>query len=69
MGRFEPSMQMDLAIPLDLLRQFERTPRIVIRYPWIVGIPIPEILLKPELLKMVEAAGYEVMLVPKGPMM
>jgi hypothetical protein len=69
MARFEQAVRMDFAIPVDLLREFEKTPRIVIRHPWIIGIPVPEILIKHDLLEKVEAAGYEVMLIPKDPIM
>jgi len=46
-----PPDEVVIRIPKDLLARFEEEPRIVIRYPWIIGIPIPEWLLKnPELL-------------------
>ena len=67
MAKFEQNIRLDFPIPVDLLRHFEKRPRIVIRHPWVIGIPVPELLLNPELLEQVQASGYEVMLVPKGP--
>lgn len=59
-----PIEPMDLTIPKDLLDHFEKEVRIVVRFPWIIGIPVPIYLLKQfEVLSKIE--DYEVMLVPK----
>ena len=63
--RIDPQLSLEFSIPLDLLQEFERVPRIIVRWPWVVGIPVPEILLKPEWLKRIDAAGFDVMLVPR----
>ena len=55
----------EIRVPVDLLQQFEIDPRIVIRHPWVVGIPAPEVLMKPDVLESIKASGYEVMLVPE----
>jgi hypothetical protein len=62
-----PNMQlpqkMDFTIPRDLFEEFRQEVRIVLRYPWVIGIPVPYHLLKnPELFNKVK--GYELMLVP-----
>lgn len=65
---FQPPSQIDFRIPNDLLKQYQGELRIVVRYPWIIGIPIPDWLLKnPELLG---RAGeeFEPMLIPKSSM-
>jgi hypothetical protein len=53
-----------IKIPVDLLKEFKRDVRVVVRWPWLIGIPIPEALLKPELIKQFREE-YDVMLVPK----
>jgi hypothetical protein len=60
------NFELDLAfrIPVDLLAEFKDTPRIVIKWPWIIGIPVPEFLINQELVKQIREAGFEVMLVP-----
>jgi hypothetical protein len=55
---------ISIRIPVDLLKQFEEEVRIVIRHPWVIGIPVPEVLLKPELLKTLKE-HMDIMLVPK----
>jgi hypothetical protein len=54
-----------IKIPVDLLKEFKRDVRVVVRWPWLIGIPIPEVLLKPEILQQFKEE-YEVMLVPKN---
>lgn len=58
-----PERPPKIEIPARLLREFERDVRVVIRHPWLIGIPVPERLLKREILK--KFKGFEVMLVPK----
>jgi hypothetical protein len=60
----EAVSRLDITIPVELLREFKAEPRIIIRYPWVIGIPVPELIRK-EFLDRVTNAGYEVMLVPK----
>jgi hypothetical protein len=54
-----------IKIPVDLLKEFKRDVRVVVRWPWLIGIPIPEILLKPEILQQFREE-YDIMLVPKN---
>jgi len=59
-----PVEEISFVIPADLLREFEKEIRIVIRHPWVVGIPAPEVLLrKPDVL--LELKQFDVMLVPR----
>lgn len=60
-----PTPDLKLTVPVELLREFRIDPRIVVRHPWIIGIPAPELIARPEVLKQLSAAGYDVMLVPK----
>ena len=59
-----PERTLSIEIPNNLLQEFKRDARIVIRHPWVVGIPVPERLLKPGLLR--KFKGFEIMLVPKA---
>jgi hypothetical protein len=62
---YPPPDEMIFKIPKDLLMKFEEEPRIVVRWPWIIGIPIPEWLLQnPELLGRA-AEEFEPMLLPR----
>jgi hypothetical protein len=54
-----------IKIPVDLLKEFKRDVRVVVRWPWLIGIPIPEVLLKPEILQQFREE-YDIMLVPKN---
>ena len=56
---------MAIKIPVDLLKEFKKEIRVVIRWPWLIGIPIPEALLKPEILQQFREE-FDVMLVPKN---
>jgi hypothetical protein len=56
---------LEFMVPVELLREFRLEPRIVLRHPWVVGIPAPEFLIKAELLEKIHAAGLDVMLVPR----
>jgi hypothetical protein len=57
--------EVSFPIPMDLLAQFKETPRIVIRWPGIIGVPVPDLLIDKELAKRIQAQGFEVMIVPK----
>jgi hypothetical protein len=63
----ERSVMKDVAIkiPADLIKEFKRDIRVVVRWPWLIGIPIPEALLKPEILQQFREE-YDIMLVPKN---
>lgn len=63
----ERSVMKDIAIkiPVDLVKEFKRDVRVVVRWPWLIGIPIPEALLKPEILQQFREE-YDIMLVPKN---
>lgn len=63
----ERSVMKDIAIkiPVDLLKEFKRDVRVVVRWPWLIGIPIPEVLLKPEILQQFREE-FDIMLVPKN---
>ena len=54
-----------IKIPVDLLKEFKRDIRVVVKWPWLIGIPIPEVLLKPEILQQFREE-FDVMLVPKN---
>jgi hypothetical protein len=55
---------MAIKIPVELLKEFKKDVRVVVRWPWLIGIPIPEALLKPEILQQFREE-FDVMLVPK----
>ena len=41
---------LSFKIPPELLKEFAAEARVVVRHPWIIGIPVPEKLLKNEML-------------------
>ena len=51
-------------IPIDLLVQFKRDVRIVIKWPGLIGVPIPDLFLSEDLLKQ-SLREFEPMLVPR----
>ncbi len=54
--------EISFRIPKELIEEFGDEARVVIRHPWVVGIPIPE-RLKPEILKGVR--DFDVIVTPK----
>jgi len=62
LGRGE---EISFRIPEELVREFGKELRVVIRHPWIVGIPVPERLLKLEALKRV-LKDFDIMITPKS---
>lgn len=60
-----PEMPRSFDIPPKLLAEFKKDIRVVIRHPWIVGIPVPIEMLKPELVSRLRGTQFEVMLVPR----
>ena len=63
----ERSVMKDIAIkiPADLLKEFKRDVRVVVKWPWLIGIPIPEALLKPEILQQFREE-FDIMLIPRN---
>ena len=56
--------EVSFKIPAELVKQFRDEVRVVVRFPWIVGIPIPIFLLeKLEISAALE--GFEAMIVPE----
>ena len=60
-----PEKPLMVEIPVSLLKEFEHDARIVIRHPWIIGIPVLDALIKPELNKKIDTSGFEVIIIPK----
>lgn len=58
-----PDKPATIEIPGDLLKEFGKDARIVCKHPWLIGIPVPDRMLKPEILR--KFTDFEVMLVPK----
>jgi hypothetical protein len=64
-----PEKPARFEIPMDLLEEFAGEPRIVVRHPWIIGIPVPPDVLrkleKNEVLLKDLGKKYDLMIVPK----
>jgi hypothetical protein len=60
----ERPVALEIKIPVELIREFEKEVRIVVRHPWIIGIPLPERLLKPEILDKL-GPNLDIMITPK----
>ncbi len=55
-----------ITIPVDLLKHFQQEVRVIIKFPGLIGIPIPDILLNKELFASRESIReFEPMLVPR----
>ena len=52
-------------IPPELFREFKNDVRIVVKYPWLIGMPVP-FALRPDALK--NLPGFDVFIVPKTEM-
>ena len=64
-----PERPVSVEIPIEFLEEFREDARIVIRHPWVVGLPVPELLLK-KLIENPESyrkltEKFEVMLIPR----
>ena len=59
------SMVGEMKIPVELLTRYKIEPRLVIRYPWIIGIAAPELLMDAKLREMLDKANVEVIIAPK----
>lgn len=57
--------EISFRIPEELIKEFGKELRVVIRHPWIVGIPIPERLLKSEVFKGLLKEEFDVLITPK----
>ena len=53
-----------IRIPEALIREFGKDLRIVVRHPWVVGIPVPDRFIRPEELGRFKGA-YDLILTPK----
>ena len=60
----ENPISLEFRIPPDLIKEFGAELRVVIRHPWVIGIPVIERLLKPEVLKAI-GKDFEVVITPK----
>jgi len=64
-----PEKPVSIEIPVKFLKEFEKDARVIFKYPYIIGIPVPLVLLNK--LKKNPAAyrelmnKFEIMLVPK----
>jgi hypothetical protein len=61
-----PERTTSIEIPAKLLAEFEKDARIVMRHPWLIGIPVPGRMLDRGLFNAIRGTGFEVMAVPKG---
>jgi len=59
----EMPKEISFKIPEELMVEFKNDIRIVVRFPWIVGIPVPEFLLQ-KLGKAGKLEGFNLMLIP-----
>jgi len=59
------SGEISFRIPEELIKEFGKELRVVIRHPWINGIPIPERLLNSEVLKGLLKEEFDVFIAPK----
>ena len=58
-----PVDMVTMRVPAELLKQFQQELRIVIKWPGLIGIPIPDVLLNRDLIG--QAKDFEAMLVPR----
>ncbi len=56
--------EISFRIPEELVKEFGKELRVVIRHPWTIGIPVPERLLKPDVLKGL-LKDFDVIMTPK----
>jgi hypothetical protein len=60
-------VDIPLKIPPEFVKEFKKELRIVIRHPWIIGIPVPERLLSHEAFDKLRE-NFDVFLTPGGSM-
>jgi len=58
----EKPISLEIRIPPELIKEFGKDLRVVIRHPWLVGIPVPERLL-PGVLKGLR--DFDMVITPK----
>jgi hypothetical protein len=58
-----PERLMTVDIPKDLLQEFQEDLRFIVKYPWPIGIPVPDRMLDPKILGRLK--DFDVMLVPR----
>jgi len=52
-------------IPVKLLKEFKKDACVIMKYPSLVGISVPDRMLRPELIDRLKGTDFEVLLVPK----
>jgi hypothetical protein len=60
--------KLTFTIPLELLKQFQRDVRVVVKFPGLIGIPIPDVFFNKEILTRESLREFEPMLVPRQSM-
>jgi hypothetical protein len=59
----EKPLSMEISIPAELIKEFESDLRIVVRHPWIIGIPVPYRFINPDLVKKL-GKDFELIITP-----
>lgn len=54
--------EISFVIPEAIVKEFSKELRVVVRYPWVIGIPVPE-RLRPEALKGLKE--FDIIITPK----
>ncbi len=52
-------------IPVKLLKEFKKDACVIMKYPSLVGISVPDRMLRPKLIDRLKGTDFEVLLVPK----
>ncbi len=63
-----PDKPLLIEIPAKFLAEFEKDARVVVRHPWLIGIPVPNWMLDRGLVNAMRGTGFEVMAIPEGVM-
>jgi hypothetical protein len=61
-----PEKPISIEIPAKFLAEFKKDARIVMRHPWLIGVPVPGRMLDRGLFNAIRGTGLEVTVVPKG---
>jgi hypothetical protein len=56
---------LTFTIPVDLVKQFQKDVRVIIKFPGLIGVPIPDIFLNKDILNREALREFEPMLVPR----
>ncbi len=59
------NINLNVEIPLELLREYKQSPRIVIKYPGLIGVPLPDVFLSERIAGVVQKSEFQAVLVPK----